>query len=153
MKLFVKTDTMTPELQGMIQKLSDPSDALMAVGKEVADSARDAFTNPSVRPSAWAPLKPATLKRKEKMKYGSEPLVASGVLARSPRVIYTVNKDPVVVGSDRRAGAYSLAAIHQHGAPKANIPARPFFAFDESGKATPALIDRVKAILLKWLNK
>lgn len=153
MKLFVKTDTMTPELQGMIRKLSDPSDALMAVGKDVADAARDAFTNPAMRPSAWAPLKPATLARKEKMKYGSAPLVASGALARSPRVIYTVNKDTVVVGSDRRAGPYSLAAIHQLGAPKANIPARPFFSFDESGKPTPALIARVKDALLRLLGK
>ena len=157
MKISVKTDTITPHLQGMRQKLADPEPALLEVGESIASMATEAFSNPGLRPESWPPLKPETLARKAKKKYGSEPLVASGALARSPRVVrtisYSANEHSVVVGSDRRAGSYSLAGIHQLGAPKANIPPRPFFPFGADGKATPRAIDRVKEILLRWLGK
>ena len=181
MKISVKTDTITPHLQGMRQKLEDPEPALLEVGESIAAMATEAFSNPGLRPESWPPLKPATLERKAKKKYGSEPLVASGALARSPRVVrtisYSANEHSVVVGSDRRidnnvpknssklakglslakvygmSNGYSLAGIHQLGAPKANIPARPFFPFGADGKATPTAIERVKEILLRWLKK
>ena len=157
MNIVVKTDTMTSPLQDLIRKVSDPDPALREIGDDIAQNAIDAFTNPSLRPEPWAPLKPSTIARKKKDKHGSEPLVAFGFLARSPRVVrtvsYSANSKGVVVGSDRKAGNYSLAAIHQLGAPKANIPARPFFPFDAAGNATPSAIARVKAILLRWLNK
>lgn len=152
MKVIVTTDTLTPALQAMIRKLQDPETALRGVGEEIVATAKDAFSSPDLRPEAWPPLKPSTLARKAKKKYGSEPLIASGALARSPRVLHTVNNDTVVVGSDRRAGSHSLAGIHQLGAPKANIPPRPFFPFDTSGKATAKAVERVREILKKWLG-
>lgn len=157
MKITVKTDTITPAIGNLRMKLADPEPALLEVGESIAAMATEAFSNPGLRPESWPPLKPETLARKAKKKYGSEPLVASGALARSPRVVrtisYSANEHSVVVGSDRRAGSYSLAGIHQLGAPKANIPARPFFPFSADGKATPAAIGRVKEILLRWMNK
>jgi phage gpG-like protein len=57
-----------------------------------------------------------------------------------------------VIGSDRRAGAYSLAGIHQLGAPKRNIPPRPFFPFNASGEATEKAKGKVRAVIVRWLN-
>lgn len=154
--LRIKTDTFTADLKSKIRKLENPEEALRAAGEKVAAMAKQAFSDPGLRPEPWAPLKPATLARKAKKKYGSEPLVASGALARSPRVIRTesagFSDKAVIVGSDRRAGSHSLAGIHQLGAPKANIPARPFFPFDASGRATPTAIARVKEILMRFFK-
>lgn len=38
------------------------------------------------------------------------------------------------VGSNLAVGSYSLAAIHQFGAPRKNIPARPFLPMDAQGE-------------------
>lgn len=178
--LRIKTDTLTADLKSKIRKLENPEEALRAVGEEVVAMAKGAFSDPGLRPEPWAPLKPATLARKAKKKYGSEPLVASGALARSPRVIRTesagANDKAVIVGSDRRAqgeslasgsrlakgmslsklygmtSGYSLAGIHQLGAPKANIPARPFFPFTSAGEATAMAKQRIKEILMRWFK-
>ena len=178
--LRIKTDTLTADLKSKIRKLENPEEALRAAGEEVVAMAKGAFTDPGLRPEPWAPLKPATLARKAKKKYGSEPLIASGALSRSPRVIRTesagANDKAVIVGSDRRASVesiasgnklakgmslskmygmssgYSLSGIHQLGAPKANIPPRPFFPFSASGEATETAKRRVKEILMRFFK-
>ncbi len=152
MNLTIKTDTLTPELKKLLAKMQDPTPALRGAGEAIVALAQDAFTNPSVRPSPWAPLNPKTIEKKKKKGYGSKELIASGTLARSPRVA-SANKHAVVVSTDRAAGKWSLGAIHQLGAPKAGISARPFFPFDASGRATELAKKRVKSVVLAWLKK
>ena len=124
-----------PSLAKKIQTCKNPVKAHRAMGLAVVSLAQRAFTQPGLRPSAWAPLKPATLKAKQRKGYGTKPLISSGALAHSPRIV-AANARGVEVGSDRQAGTHSLAAIHQLGAPDAHIPARPVWPFDSHGKPT-----------------
>lgn len=152
MNVKMTTDTISPSMRRMLAKVQNAEPAMRAAATVVTSMARDAFTNDAVRPAAWDPLRPSTLERKAAKGYGSKPLIASGTLARSPRTIET-SRTHALVGSDRRAGNYSLAAIHQLGAPKAHIPPRPFFPFGADGKATESVRRRVRAVLLRWLGK
>ena len=152
MNVKLTTDTIAPSLRRLLAKAENAEPAMRAAATVVTSMARDAFTNEAVRPSAWAPLRPFTLARKAELGYGSKPLIASGVLARSPRTIET-SRTHALVGSDRRVGDYSLAAIHQLGAPKAHVPPRPFFPFSAAGKATETVRRRVRDVLLRWLRK
>ena len=152
MNISIKTDTLTPDLKKKLAKVENPAPCMRAIGTLVESMARDAFTNESIRPTAWDALTARTLEKKKKRGYGSKELIASGVLARSPLVLEATEKG-ARVGSDRRAGAWSLAAIHQLGAPKRNIPPRPFFPFFASGEATETAKKRVRDVIVAWLKK
>ncbi len=78
----------------------------------------------------WTPLKPATIKRKK----SSKPLIQYGDLRQSINVKPIV-RGSVFVGVPRAAirkrgqkgkSLMNIAAVHEYGAPKAGIPARPF---------------------------
>ena len=171
----IVSDTVTPDIRARLARVQNPEPALRRMGQVLVNFARQAFRDTSKRPAAWPNLAPRTLAQKKKKGYGSKPLIASGALARSPRVI-SVTRNEVVVGSDRRStalamaartksqkkkeklltsagagGNYSLAAIHQLGAPRRHIPARPFFPF-QNGQTMPAARDQVTAVLRAWLN-
>ena len=171
----IVSDTVTPDLKARLARVQNPEPALRRMGQVLVNFARQAFRDTSKRPAPWPGLSPRTLAQKKKKGYGSKPLIASGVLARSPRVV-SVTRNEVVVGSDRRAtaeslaavtkskkkaakllatagagGNYSLAAIHQLGAPRRHIPARPFFPF-QNGQTMPAAREQVAAVLRAWLN-
>lgn len=151
MNIRIKTDTITPELARLVAKFKDPKSAMQLIGDEVTNMGRDSFLNQYNRPATWPGLQPTTIARKKKAGK-TRPLIFEGNLVRSLKTI-EVGPTHALVGSDRTAGSHSLAAIHQLGAPKANIPARPFFPFDASGKATPGVVARAKEILLRWLEK
>ncbi len=149
----IVSDTVTPDLKARLARVQNPEPALRRMGEELAEWAKNAFTIPANRPAAWAPLSPRTLAKKKKEGHGNKPLIASGTLARSPRVI-SVTRSEVVIGSDRetkKGSGISLAAIHQLGAPRRGIPARPFFPF-LNGQTMPAARARVVAVLRSWLN-
>ena len=173
MQITIKTDTLTPSIKALLRKVENPQPVMRSIGTMVASMAKDAFTNPSLRPTTWKANAASTIAQKG----ASSPLVASGTLARSPRVT-EVGRDYVRVGSDRAAGSHSLAAIHQLGTgpfvirPKSGkflfwkgakhpvkqvnhpgIPARPFFPFHASGEATEEAKKRVKDVILAWLKK
>ena len=149
MRIVLEKDTMTPDLQARIDRWGHPRPALRKMGELMANWAKDAFRNPAKRPTEWPPLKPSTLKKK---KGRGTPLVYHGVLKRSPRVVSCDDRS-VVVGSDRKAGSYSLAAIHQLGAPRAKIPARPFFPFHPGVRALAAFEEKCRKILKDYLEK
>lgn len=149
----IVSDTVTPDLRARLARVQNPEPALRRMGKDLADWAKNAITAPAMRPAPWAPLSKKTLAWKQKNGYGSKPLIASTKLWKSIRVV-SVSRNEVAIGSDRAAGKsskYSLAAIHQLGAPRRNIPARPFFPF-LNGQTMPAVQARVAAILRNWLN-
>jgi phage gpG-like protein len=99
--------------------------ALAAIGQQVASRATQAFRTPAFRPSPWAARKPS--KRDD----GHPLLIRKGTLRQSIR--WRLNgDDAVVVGSDRKYAPY-----HQMGTK--NMPARPFFPFDQSGRLVPGM--------------
>lgn len=149
MNVRITTDTITPELQRILRRVSGPEAraALKDAAKAVEYSAKDAFEDDSRRPAPWAPLSPITIARKG----GSKPLIASGDMRRSIRVI-SVGPKQALIGSHSKAGKYSLAAIHQLGAPKARIPARPFFPFSSSGQATEEIKREVRGIIIRMVG-
>jgi len=146
----IVSDTVTPDLRARLARVQNPEPALRRMGEVLVNWARQAFRDTSKRPLPWPKLADKTLAQKKKKGYGSKPLIASGTLARSPRVV-SVTRNEVVVGSDRAVGRYSLAAIHQLGAPGRRIPARPFFPF-LNGQTMPAARAQVVAVLRRWLN-
>lgn len=126
----------TPQLLEKVKKAKNPQRALEAMGLSVVSLAKRNFTMPAGRPTAWAPLKPATISAKKRAGRSEKPLQRTGTLAKSPRVA-GVTRSTVTVGSDRKAGSQSLASIHQLGAPKAHVSPRPFFPFHaNTGKPT-----------------
>jgi len=140
---FRKTrDVLIPDLAARSAKAKKPKAALEAMGLAVVSLATRAFTQASLRPSTWSPLKAATIKAKKMLGFGSKPLVRSGALAHSPRVIKVTNKS-VFVGSDRAVKGKSLAAIDQY--ETKTIPARPVWPFDHNGRITAAGGRNVKA--------
>lgn len=143
-------NTIAPDLRAKIARAKNPAKALEAMGLTVVSHAQRAFTIETLRPAAWPALKSATVAAKRRAGYGTKPLRSTGALAQSPRVV-SVNSKTVTVGSDRRAGSHSLAAIHQLGTKDGTIPARPFFPFDKSGQPTPraakAITSAAKAAL------
>lgn len=134
-KVTKTNDTLGPSLAAKLRTCKNPVKANQAMGLAVVSLSQRAFTQPSLRPAVWPALKPATIKAKKKKGYGSKPLVSSGALAQSPRVV-SADGRRVIVGSDRKAGSHSLAGIHQLGSTTANIPARPTWPFDRAGKLT-----------------
>jgi phage gpG-like protein len=128
-------DILTPDLRSRARRAKFPRKALEAMGLAITSLAQRAFTQSSLRPAVWPPLKAATIKAKKRKGYGSKPLIASASLAHSPRIV-SVDNRKVVVGSDRRAGRHSLASIHQFGSKDGRVPARPFFPFTKSGQPT-----------------
>ena len=96
-------DVLTPDLRAKLARVKNPTKALGAMGLAVVSLTQRAFTQASLRPSSWPPLKPATIKAKQKKGYGTKPLVSSGALAQSPRVVQVTGKK-VVVGSDPATG-------------------------------------------------
>lgn len=146
MKIGMKItrDVLTPDLAARLRKAKNPRKALQAMGLVVVSLQQRAFTQAALRPSSWAPLKPATIKAKKRAGYGSQPLISSGALAHSGRIVKTTTRT-VTVGSDRRVGSESLAAIHQLGTKDGRIPARPTWPFDKQGRPTPKADKLIKS--------
>jgi phage gpG-like protein len=141
---FTSHDTLTPALKRHLATISNAQPVLEAMGLAVVSLASRALTQPALRPQNWSPLKPATIKAKNRDGYGSKPLIRSGTLSQSPRVI-SATRRTVTVGSDRRVGAHSLAAIHQLGTRDGRIPARPFFPFSRDGQPTQRALKSVNS--------
>lgn len=139
------------DLAERVKRANNPKKAMQAMGAVVVSIAQRAFTQPSLRIKAWAPLKPATIKAKRKAGFGTQPLRNTGALAQSPRIV-EVKKDRVTVGSDRKAGAHSLAAIHQKGARNGRIPARPFFPINDHGFPADFARDRILSAVKRSLD-
>lgn len=144
MKFTIKQtrNVLGPDLARRAARAKNPKKGLEAMGLAVVSMATRSFTQAALRPSTWSPLKAATIKAKKRLGYGSKPLVRSGALAHSPRVV-KVTARTVSVGSDRAVGGRSLAAIHQIGTKV--IPARPVWPFDQAGRITSAGSRNVKA--------
>lgn len=144
-------DILTPSLAAKMARAKNPKRALEAMGLAVVSLAQRAFTQSGLRASPWDALKPATISAKKRQGYGSKPLRSSGALAQSPRVVKATTR-AVTVGSDRRVGSHSLAAIHQLGTKDGRIPARPFFPFNKDGRPTEKASRNIKSAAKRSLD-
>lgn len=100
--------------------------------------------------SEWPPLKPETIKRKG----SSKPLIDTGKLRAS--ITHKVEGDVVKVGVFGEEQAL-IAAVHEFGSPKKNIPQRSFMRVtaDEKEKDVQRLVDEevekvIKRNTLRW---
>lgn len=136
-----------------LAKLEDPQQLRILyklwanAGELAAVTAYDSETSPSGQP--WEALKPATLRHaRNRNRKGTLRLTG----AMSDRTIGQVTADGATVGSDLAVGAYSQLAIHQFGAPRAGIPARPVLPMDAQGEPLPSFVDEIEEITLDWLG-
>ena len=105
--------------------------ALVVIGNSVKNLATDAFKNPALRPSPWAP-------RKNNADPGRPLLYKSGELKQNFRSVVT-SPETVVVGTKVKYARY-----HQHGTKK--MPARPFLPVDKSGQLMPDVERKIRKI-------
>lgn len=136
-------DLLTPSLRKHLATCANPHKALEAMGLVIVSMAQRAFTNASLRPSAWAALSDATLASKRRAGYGSKPLINEGTLAQSPRVVSVSSKN-VTVGSDRLYAGYQQLGTD-------TIPARPFFPF-VAGRPSASARRRILSAARRSLN-
>lgn len=57
-------------------------------------------------------------------------------------IAYQVEPRSVFIGTNIKVGAWSLGAIHQYGAPRRNIPARPFLGVNQADREEITMILR-----------
>lgn len=150
-------DGITPEVDRMLREINNREPIMRAAGQEVVSITRQAFTNASLRPATWAPLKGKS----------GRALYRTGALTRSIAVT-SVDDNHVVVSTDR-----PYAAFHQFGTkgpytirarlggglfwPGAKhpvksvqhpgLPARPFFPFTLSGSIASFARIRISNII------
>lgn len=94
----------------------------------------------------WQPVSAATIQRRAARK--SPP--TRGKILQDTGGLYDSTfarpvSDGAVVGSNQAVGSYSLLAIHQFGAPRRGIPARPALPMDSDGN----LIPEVRQLLIE----
>lgn len=119
-----------------------------AMGLAVVSLAIRSFNDSSVRAAPWADLKESTIAEKAKAGKSSAILKRNTLLFRSWRVIEATAAH-ARVGSDRAAGKWSLAGIHQWGTRDGRISARPMLPMiGEPGSATftPLAIRRMTEV-------
>ena len=109
-------------LKRLIAAGADLSPAMRVIATHLADRAEDAFAQQaSPGGQTWPPLKPATVKDREREGYTPiKPLQRSGALVRS--ILADWDEHTAVAGTN-----LIYAATHQFGDEERNTPSRPFF--------------------------
>ncbi|MDR1910890.1 MAG: phage virion morphogenesis protein [Helicobacteraceae bacterium] len=148
-------DAQIDRLQGWVK---DGSLALEAANRIANIAGRSFARRESPDGIAWEPLLPETVAAKQKAGYPdpSRPLYGSGHMQRS----LTIESagDTATVGLNAVAGVkeYPYPASHQFGAPKRNIPARPFLPIDARGELYEGVRLQIEAdlrgMIRTWLN-
>ncbi len=127
------------QLAALEQRAQNPTPLLKAWANYLEGLTVEAFQQETAPfGAAWQPLRPATIERKLRRK--SPP--SKNRILRDRGTLYDtiaarIDGDAVIIGTNQRVGAYSLGAIHQFGAPRRNIPPRPFLPMDAEGEPLP----------------
>jgi phage gpG-like protein len=139
-------DQLEKALEGVIANI-DKKKLLDAAGAALASVATRSFREADKRPSAWAPLKESTLKRKAGK---GNTLIDTQNLMQSIIAQNSTGESIDVTSSARSSKGFTYGAAHQFGTK--HMPARPFLPFDpatgelsEAGKV--AVEDAVEAEL------
>jgi phage virion morphogenesis protein len=153
----VKSNTVDKALQKTAGKLSNLKPVFGSIGEYMLRATRsrfDAQADPNGRP--WAPLRPATIKAKERRKFGTATRTKRGRLIAKTKanptdilhdtftlrdtINYQADGQKVLIGSPL-IKARSL----QLGYPKRNLPARPFLGVSKADERE--IVDIVKDFL------
>lgn len=133
----LRKNTISPDIAARLKRVRNKGPLLKAVSDVLAETAKGALNNASLRPTSWPNKKdgsPATLRLNQ-------------LLARSPRTV-GVTPRKAILGSDRK-----YAAVHQFGSTRKNIPARRFMPF-LGRNPTPLAIRRgEEALRIKLGNR
>jgi phage gpG-like protein len=117
--LILIRDGISRDLQARAAAAADRRPLLAAMGEAVKSLASQAFTDPAKRPEAWAPRADTE----------PHPLLQKSTLLRKSIRVISLSNSQVTIGSDR-----PYAAAQQFGT--ADIPARPYLPFHQSGQMT-----------------
>ena len=132
--------------------LHDFREPLKRVGKEVVYPEIKHQFDVEGDPTKWPALSPGYARWKARHYPGVPMLTAKGGLRRSltykgaPGAIYDLTKEQLAIGTSLQTpgGKWNLGLIHQLGAPRAHIPARPML------KLRVAAQGRAVAIFSDW---
>ncbi len=128
-------------LQEALRRLLEAGEAMApvmpAIAAHLASSVEESFELEASDDTIWPPLKPATVRQRQRKGYGGEhpKLQRSGALIRS--ILSQVDETSATVGS-----GLIYAATHQFGADERNIPARPFLALHDWHR--DAIVDEIR---------
>ena len=131
-------DSLSPALQERLRKMSDTKPLLEAGGFMLKQCALSAWRDEAMRPAAWQPLKPATVKKKAEAGKTSM-LIFERHMQQSLRV-GVPGWGKIEVGCDA-----FYAPFHQFGTSR--MVARPFFPMRDDGRLVPAAERKVFAAM------
>jgi phage virion morphogenesis protein len=133
------------EVRDLLRELGDRANDLTPAMKQIGEYMRlrteENFAN-QVSPEgrAWQALNPKYAAQKRKKGGIAKILQFTGDLRSG--IAYQVERRSVFIGTNIKVGSYSLGAIHQFGAPRRNIPARPFLGVSQADQEEITLILR-----------
>lgn len=100
----------------------------------------------------FAALSPKYAARKAKDKRTRR----SGILQQSGQLLDSISvqstEDTAILKTNRPVGSYDLGSIHQFGAPRRNIPARPFFPITDQGDLLPDAIEEIEGLVSDYFG-
>ena len=153
----VRSNTINKALQEAAGKLSNLKPVYSSIGEYILRSTRKSFdtqSDPNGKP--WAPLKPATIKAKQRRKYGRATKTKSGRLIAKTKAnpadilhdTFTL-RDTIAMQADgngvRIGSPLVKARSLQLGYPKRNLPPRPFLGVSRADEAE--IVEIVKDFL------
>jgi phage virion morphogenesis protein len=142
------------QLRSVFTNFERPTRPLMtAIANFLADEARNAIkTQTSPDGSKFAALNPKYAARKAKDKKTKR----NGILQQSGQLFDTIaaeaTNDTAIVKTNRPVGSYDLGSIHQFGAPRRNIPARPFFPITDDGDLLPDAVEEIQSLAANYFS-
>lgn len=143
------------QFRTIFSNLERPTRPLMkAVAQFLEGEARTAIkTQTSPDGSKFAALNPKYAARKAKDKRTRR----NGILQQSGQLfdgIAAEATDTTAILKTNRpvSGGYDLGSIHQLGAPRRNIPARPFFPITDQGDLLPYAEEEIRGLISDYFN-
>lgn len=125
-------------INSAIKQYTDLTPHMRAIGDYLESVTDERFDNQrSPNGKRWAALSPAYARRKAKdprRKKGAGILVLTGQMRKDIKRKATKNSVEVGVKDSASAQTKAKASAHQYGAPKRNIPARPFLGITNEDK-------------------
>ena len=142
------------QLRSVFTTFERPTSGLMkAIAAYLSDEAKLAIrSQTSPNGARFAALSPAYAIRKSKDKNTRR----TGILQQSARLMDSIaaesTEDTATLKTNRPVGSYDLGAIHQFGAPRRNIPARPFFPITDGGDLLPDADEEIRGLISDFFS-
>lgn len=143
------------QLRSVFVNLERPTRGLMrAIASYLDSEARLAIKNEtSPDGTKFAALNPKYAERKAKDKRTRR----SGILQQSGQLLDSIaveSTDTTAILKTNRpvSGEYDLGSIHQRGAPRRNIPARPFFPINSQGELLPEAQAEIDSLIGSYFS-